>query len=93
MTLEFRPQGVCARAMAVDIEHGTVRALRVEGGCPGNLQGIARLVEGMPVGDVIRRLSGIRCGGRPTSCPDQLARALAAALPQGPLAGAPAALR
>ena len=93
MTLEFRPQGVCTRAMAVDIEHGTVRALRVEGGCPGNLQGIARLVEGMPVGDVIRRLSGIRCGGRPTSCPDQLARALAGALPQGPLAGAPVTLR
>lgn len=80
MTLEFRPQGVCARAMTVDIDNGTVRALRVSGGCPGNLQGIARLVEGMPVGEVIRRLSGIRCGGKPTSCPDQLARALAASV-------------
>lgn len=79
MTLEVHPQGVCARAMTVEIENGTVRSLRVVGGCPGNLQGIARLVEGMPADEVIRRLSGIRCGGKATSCPDQLAQALAAA--------------
>lgn len=80
MRIEFQPQGVCSQAMAVEIEDGMIRTLQVFGGCSGNLQGISRLVEGMPVEDVIARLSGIRCGDKPTSCPDQLARALKAAL-------------
>jgi len=64
--------------MEIDAEDGVVRALRVMGGCDGNLQGIARLIEGMPVDEVIRRLEGVRCGRKDTSCPDQLARALRA---------------
>ena len=53
-----------------------IRSIRIQGGCDGNLQGISRLVEGMEVSEAIRRLDGIRCGGKPTSCPDQLAQAL-----------------
>lgn len=80
MRIEFQPQGVCSQIMTVDVEDGIVRKLQVFGGCSGNLQGISRLVEGMPVEDVINRLDGIHCGDKPTSCPDQLARALKAAL-------------
>lgn len=76
MTIEFRPRGVCSQKMSVEVEDGIVRSLNVLGGCSGNLQGIARLVEGMPVEEVVRRLDGIRCGFKPTSCPDQLAQAL-----------------
>ncbi len=76
MTIEYRPQGVCSRQMILEVEHGVIRSLRVIGGCNGNLQGISRLVEGMEVEDAIRRLEGIRCGFRATSCPDQLAQAL-----------------
>ena len=57
-----------------------IRSIRIQGGCDGNLQGISRLVEGMEVSEAIRRLDGIRCGGKPTSCPDQLAIALQTAL-------------
>ena len=76
MTIHIRPQGVCSREMQVEVEDGVVRRMEVTGGCSGNLQGISRLVEGMPVDEVIRRLEGIRCGFKPTSCPDQLARGL-----------------
>lgn len=73
---EYLTQGVCSRQMIFDVEDNKVRNLRVIGGCNGNLQGIGRLVEGMDVDEVISRVEGIRCGGRPTSCPDQLAKAL-----------------
>ena len=76
MTIHIRPQGVCSKAMQVEVEDGVVRRMEVRGGCHGNLQGISRLVEGMPVDEVIRRLEGIRCGFKATSCPDQLARGL-----------------
>lgn len=76
MIFEYQPKGVCSRKMRIDVEDGVVRSLEVTAGCDGNLQGIAKLVEGMPVEEVIRRLSGIRCGGKATSCPDQLAKAL-----------------
>ena len=76
MQYSYRPRGVCSQEMDFEIEDGVVRNLRVLGGCSGNLQGIARLVEGMPVDEVIRRLEGVRCGFKPTSCPDQLAKAL-----------------
>ena len=75
-TFEYLTQGVCSRQMIFDVEDKKVRNLRVIGGCNGNLQGIGRLVEGMDVDEVISRVEGIRCGGRPTSCPDQLAKAL-----------------
>lgn len=80
MTIDFQPEGVCARRMLIQVEEGIVTDLQVQGGCSGNLQGIARLVKGLPVEEVIARLEGIRCGVKPTSCPDQLARALKQAL-------------
>ena len=76
MTYTYRPRGVCSQYMELEVENGILRSFRVLGGCDGNLQGIARLVAGMPVDEVIARLDGIRCGGKPTSCPDQLAKAL-----------------
>lgn len=79
-TIQYRPMGVCARAMEIDVEDGIVRKLRVTGGCNGNLKGIANLVEGMKVEDVIARLEGTTCGFKNTSCPDQIAKALKSAL-------------
>ena len=77
MTYSFRPQGVCAREMHVELdEQGVIRNLEVVGGCSGNLQGIAALVRDMPAAEVIERLSGIHCGFKSTSCPDQLAKGL-----------------
>ncbi len=76
MTFEYTPRGVCSRKMIIDIEDGVIKSLKVEGGCNGNLQGISSLVKGMKVDEVIERLSGIRCGSKPTSCPAQLAEAL-----------------
>ena len=76
MTIDFRPRGVCSQRMTVEIENGIIRSLRILGGCSGNLQGISRLVEGMEAEEAVKRLEGIRCGFKPTSCPDQLAQAL-----------------
>ena len=76
MVMEYKPSGVCSRKMVIDVEDGIVKSLEVIGGCHGNLQGISKLVEGMKVEDVISRLEGIRCGFKPTSCPDELAKAL-----------------
>ena len=78
MTYSYRPQGVCSQRMDIDVEDGVIRSVEVLGGCSGNLQGISRLVAGMDVDEAIRRLEGIRCGYKPTSCPDQLAKALKA---------------
>ena len=76
MTIEFTPQGVCSRQMIIEVEDGIVTDLKVIGGCNGNLQGISRLVKGMKVDEVIKRLDGLKCGMKGTSCPDQLAQAL-----------------
>lgn len=78
MTITYQPKGTCSSKMTIEVEDGTVRSLRVESGCSGNLQGISKLVEGMKTEEVIARLEGIRCGGKPSSCPDQLAQALKA---------------
>jgi len=80
MTYSFRPQGVCSQQMQIELEGNIIRKLTVIGGCDGNLQGISRLVEGMDAGEAITKLKGIRCGGKSTSCPDQLARGLEKAL-------------
>ena len=74
--MNYRTKGVCSREMELEVEEGVIRRMEVKGGCHGNLQGISRLVEGMAVDEVIRRLEGIQCGFKPTSCPDQLARGL-----------------
>ena len=75
-TSVYKPKGVCSRQIEVTIEDGIIKEVKFTGGCNGNTQGIATLVEGMRVDDVIRKLKGIRCGMRNTSCPDQLAQAL-----------------
>ena len=76
MKFSYMPRGVCSRQFNFDIEDGVVRSVEIIGGCPGNLEGISRLLAGMKVDDVIERLRGVRCGMKPTSCPDQIARAL-----------------
>ena len=76
----YRTQGVCSSSIDIAIENGVIRQERYHGGCSGNTQGVAALVAGMTVQEAIDRLSGIRCGFKPTSCPDQLARALRAYL-------------
>lgn len=72
----FRMQGTCARQVSFEVEDRKVKAVRFEGGCNGNLQGISRLVEGMDIDEAITRMRGICCGYKNTSCPDQLAQAL-----------------
>ena len=76
MKLEYRPRGVCSQRIEIDVEDGRIQNVQFTGGCSGNLQGISRLVKGMTVEEVISRVEGIRCGFKPTSCPDQLAQAL-----------------
>jgi len=76
MDYRYRPQGVCAREITFEVENDVVKNVRFDGGCHGNAQGLAALLEGMSVDEAIRRLSGIRCGWKTTSCPDQLAQAL-----------------
>ena len=75
-----KPTGVCSQNIEFDIEDNKVKNVHFIGGCNGNLQGIARLVEGMDVQEVIDRVEGIRCGFKATSCPDQLAQALKTAI-------------
>ncbi|MBO4941042.1 MAG: TIGR03905 family TSCPD domain-containing protein [Clostridia bacterium] len=75
----YKTHGTCSREILFDIDGGVVRNVRFVMGCMGNTQGVSRLVEGMDVDEAIEKLSGIDCGGRGTSCPDQLAKALAAA--------------
>lgn len=77
----YIPRGTCSRQIDFDIDRdGRVRNVRVTGGCHGNLQGLAALAEGMQAADVAARLKDIRCGSKPTSCPDQLACAIGEAL-------------
>ena len=76
MKITYRPRGVCSRLMEIEVEDNRIVSVVGTGGCDGNLKGISRLVEGMDVDEVIRRMQGIRCGGKPTSCPDQLSIAL-----------------
>ena len=76
----YTTRGVCARAIDIAIEDGIISEVRYHGGCSGNTQGVAALVKGLSVTEAIERLSGIRCGFKSTSCPDQLAQALAAYL-------------
>lgn len=76
MVINFKTRGVCARQINVDVEDGIVKNVEFIGGCSGNTQGVARLVKGMKVEDVINLLKDVDCGGRGTSCPAQLALAL-----------------
>ena len=76
--MRYKTQGVCSREIQFDVVDNKVTNVQFVGGCSGNTQGVARLVEGMDIDEVISRVDGINCGFRPTSCPDQLARALKA---------------
>ncbi len=73
----FKPSGVCSQNIEIEIEDGIIKSVRFIGGCSGNTQGVARLVEGRPVDEVIDKLKDIKCGFKNTSCPAQLAKALA----------------
>ena len=76
ISYEFTPRGVCSRKIEIELDGDVIHSVRFIGGCAGNTQGIAALVRGMKVQEAISRLEGIRCGFKPTSCPDQLATAL-----------------
>ena len=78
-TIQYTPRGVCSQHMEIDVEDGVIQEVRVLGGCNGNLKGISALLKGMDVEEAIARMDGIRCGMKPTSCPDQLAKALKSA--------------
>ena len=72
----YKTKGTCSTMIDVELKDGVIDSVKFTGGCNGNLQGISALVKGMKPEEAINRLKGIRCGFKPTSCPDQLARAL-----------------
>jgi uncharacterized protein (TIGR03905 family) len=76
MNYTYKPSGVCSKQIDIEVDGDTIKEVRFTGGCAGNTTGIASLVKGQKVDDVISRLEGIHCGFKPTSCPDQLAKAL-----------------
>ncbi len=76
MQFEYKTKGTCSQMIFFEIDDGKLHNVQFMGGCNGNLQGICKLVEGMDVDEVIARVENIRCGMKPTSCPDQLATAL-----------------
>lgn len=76
MEYHYKTKGTCSREIIVNLDGNTVRSVEFIGGCNGNTKGIASLVQGMKIDDVIERCKGIRCGMKPTSCPDQLSEAL-----------------
>lgn len=74
--IRYTTKGTCSRAINLEVEDGKVVKVEFEGGCSGNTQGVAKLVEGMDTKTAIAKLSGIKCGFKSTSCPDQLAKAI-----------------
>lgn len=76
MVYRYKPSGVCSTEIIIEIENNIIKNLEVKNGCNGNLKGIASLLKGMEVDEVIKRLKGIKCGMKNTSCPDQIATAL-----------------
>ena len=80
MQFEYRTKGTCSQRIFFEIEDGILHNVQFLGGCNGNLKGIGSLVEGMPAQNVAERLEGTTCGMKPTSCPDQLAKAIKEAL-------------
>lgn len=80
MAFQYRTKGVCSRNITFDLVDGKVTNVHFDGGCSGNTKGVAQLVEGMDANEAVRRLAGIQCGFKGTSCPDQLAKAIQQAL-------------
>ena len=77
--VEFKTHGTCSRMITVEVEDGVITDCAFIGGCAGNTQGVAKLVIGMKADEAIEKIKGIKCGFKPTSCPDQLALAIAEA--------------
>ena len=73
---EYKPKGVCSKAMTFMMDGDIVREVQIVGGCPGNLLGISRILRDKSIYEVIEAFKGVRCGGKQTSCPDQIAQAL-----------------
>ena len=80
--MTYKTKGVCSREINFEVEDNKVKNVQFVGGCSGNTQGVARLIDGMDIDEAISRIEGIQCGFRPTSCPDQLAKALREAIAQ-----------
>lgn len=76
MQYSYNTSGTCSRQILIDVEDNVIQHIKFVGGCPGNVQGVARLSENRSMDEVIALCEGIRCGAKPTSCPDQLAKAL-----------------
>ena len=76
MEYEYETKGVCSKKIIIELEDNIIKKVKIVGGCPGNTEGIEKLVIGMNVDEVIKRLRGISCGNKITSCPDQLTYAL-----------------
>jgi len=76
MTFTHKNKGTCSTSVQFDIESGKLYNVKFTGGCNGNLQGISALLEGMDAVDAVRKLKGLRCNFKPTSCPDQLSQAI-----------------
>ena len=83
MDYEYKTRGVCSRRITFSVEEGVVKNVFFDGGCNGNGKGVSALVEGMTVEEAVRRMKGIKCGMKNTSCPDQLAQALELAVNAG----------
>ena len=76
MEYRYNPEGVCSREMVIEVENNIIKSVKIIGGCPGNTLGVSAMVEGKNIDEVIKKLRGIPCGVKGTSCPDQLAKAL-----------------
>ena len=76
-TFTYRPKGVCSQLYEITLDGDIIKDIKIMGGCNGNLQGIAALIKGMNKNEAIEKLSGIKCGFKGTSCPDQISKALA----------------
>lgn len=72
----YYPEGVCSQMFEIELDGDTIKNVVITGGCHGNLQAVAKLIQGMKIDDAISKLEGIRCGFKPTSCPDQISKAL-----------------
>ena len=79
MEYRFKPSGVCSREMIIELDGDIIKSVKIIGGCAGNTVGVSKLIEGMQIDEAIKRLKGITCGVKQTSCPDQLSIALAEA--------------
>ena len=76
MKMTYKTKGTCSKKIDLEIEDGVIKSVDFHGGCPGNTLGIKRLITGMEAEEVKRKLAGVKCGFKDTSCPDQLARAI-----------------